>query len=141
MKVPNILLACLLLAANPQAQDEWAKLVVIYDAQLDFIDDHDRRGHLLCEIARLHEERGGSLELAFRALCRAFEEEFGDLLFAMVQVSRRLRLDAETTLQAANAKFIGRFEAMEAMARQRELDLDALTAQQWDDLWNEVKKA
>ena len=59
-------------------QDEWAKLVVIYDAQLDFIDDPQRRGHLLREIARLHEDRGGSLDLAFRALCRAFEEEFGD---------------------------------------------------------------
>jgi len=59
-------------------QDEWAKLVVIYDAQLDFIDDPERRGYLLREIARLHEERGGSLDLAFRALCRAFEEEFGD---------------------------------------------------------------
>ena len=59
-------------------QDEWAKLVVIYDAQLDFIDDPERRGHLLREIARLHEDRGGSLDLAFRALSRAFEEEFGD---------------------------------------------------------------
>ncbi|PID38647.1 MAG: hypothetical protein CSA65_04890 [Proteobacteria bacterium] len=54
--------------------DEWAKLVVIYDAQLAFIEDSDRRVFLLKEIARLHEERGGSLELAFRALCRAFEE-------------------------------------------------------------------
>jgi tetratricopeptide (TPR) repeat protein len=75
-----------------QAQDEWAKLVVIFDAQLDFIDDHDRRGHLLREIARLHEERGGSLELAFRALCRAFEEEFGDpqLLERIEQLAERL---------------------------------------------------
>lgn len=59
-------------------QDEWAKLVVIYDAQLAFIEDADRRVYLLKEIARLHEERGGSLELAFRALARAFEENPDD---------------------------------------------------------------
>ena len=54
-------------------QDEWAKLVVIYDAQLAFVDDVERRIFLLGEIARLHEERGGSLELAFDALCQALE--------------------------------------------------------------------
>jgi tetratricopeptide (TPR) repeat protein len=75
-----------------KTQDEWAKLVVIYDAQLDFIDDPDRRGHMLREIARLHEERGGSLDLAFRALCRAFEEEFGDeeLLGQIEQLAAKL---------------------------------------------------
>jgi tetratricopeptide (TPR) repeat protein len=75
-----------------KTQDEWAKLVVIYDAQLDFIDDPDRRGHMLREIARLHEERGGSLDLAFRALCRAFEEEFGDeeLLEQIKQLAAKL---------------------------------------------------
>jgi len=61
-----------------QAQDEWAKLVVIYDAQLAFIEDKDRRIYLLREIARLHEERGGSLELAFSALCQAFEQDPND---------------------------------------------------------------
>lgn len=56
-------------------QDEWAKLVVIYDAQLDFIEDAERRQFLFREIARLHEERDGSLELAFRAIARAFLED------------------------------------------------------------------
>ena len=73
-------------------QDEWAKLVVIYDAQLEFIEQKDRRVTLLREIAQLHEERGGSLELAFKALCRAFEEEFGDpdLLEGIERLASRL---------------------------------------------------
>ena len=58
------------LAPAYRAQDAWAKLVVIYDAQLEFVTDEERVG-LLREIARLHEERGGSLELALRALSRA----------------------------------------------------------------------
>ncbi|MCC6749654.1 MAG: tetratricopeptide repeat protein [Deltaproteobacteria bacterium] len=75
-----------------RAQDEWAKLVVIYDAQLEFIDDRDRRVELLKEIARLHEERGGFVELAFRALARAFEEQFGDegLLAGLERLAARL---------------------------------------------------
>ena len=73
-------------------QDEWAKLVVIYDAQLEFIEEQDRRVFLLREIAQLHEDRGGSLELAFKALCRAFEEEFGDpdLLEGIERLASRL---------------------------------------------------
>jgi golgin subfamily B member 1 len=55
--------------------DEWAKLVVIYDAQLEFIEDKEERIYLLREIARLHEERQGSVDLAYRALGRALEED------------------------------------------------------------------
>jgi tetratricopeptide (TPR) repeat protein len=74
--------------------DEWAKLVVIYDAQLAFIEDADRRVFLLKEIARLHEERGGSLELAFRALCRAFEEnpEDGETLTEAERLAGQLEM-------------------------------------------------
>jgi tetratricopeptide (TPR) repeat protein len=55
--------------------DSWQKLVVIYDAELEFIDDRRRRIELLREIARLHEERGGDGALAFGALARAWSEE------------------------------------------------------------------
>lgn len=58
--------------------DEWAKLVVIYDAQLEFIEDKQERIYLLREIARLHEERQGSVDLAYRALTRALEEDPSD---------------------------------------------------------------
>ncbi|MFH1130672.1 MAG: tetratricopeptide repeat protein, partial [Pseudomonadota bacterium] len=62
-------------------QDEWAKLVVIYDAQLEFIDDKEHRVQLRCQIASLHETRDGSLRglrLAFRAICQGFEEDPGN---------------------------------------------------------------
>lgn len=55
--------------------DAWQKLIVIYDAELEFIDERARRVELLREIARLHEQRGGEGRLAFGALARAWTEE------------------------------------------------------------------
>jgi tetratricopeptide (TPR) repeat protein len=59
-------------------QDAWQKLVVIYDAELEFIEDKPRRVELLQEIARIHEKRGGDGRLAFAALARAWTEEAGE---------------------------------------------------------------
>jgi len=66
-------------------------------------------------------------------------EELGDLLFSIVNWSRHLKLDAEAALRAANAKFERRFAAMESFARARGLDLQGLSAAEWDALWREAK--
>lgn len=70
-------------------------------------------------------------------------EEVGDLLFAVVNLARKLDIDAETALKAATDKFDRRFRAMEQLADSRpdspafaDLDLDAM-----DALWQAVKKA
>jgi ATP diphosphatase len=67
-------------------------------------------------------------------------EEMGDLLFALANWSRHLRIDAEEALRAANSKFERRFHAMEALARERGADLESLTPALWEELWDEVKK-
>jgi MazG family protein len=69
----------------------------------------------------------------------ALADELGDLLFATVNWMRHLHVDAEQALQAANRKFERRFARMEALARDRGLDLQRLSAAAWDALWNEVK--
>jgi tetrapyrrole methylase family protein / MazG family protein len=66
-------------------------------------------------------------------------EELGDLLFAVVNVARHLRLDPETALRAATVKFRSRFEAVEALAAARGQTLDALDLAALDTLWDEVK--
>jgi len=65
--------------------------------------------------------------------------ELGDLLFAVVNLSRHLELDAEAALREANAKFERRFRHMEQLAAERGLALERLSAAQWDELWREAK--
>lgn len=67
------------------------------------------------------------------------EEEVGDLLFAVVNLARKLHLDAETALHGATRKFSNRFRAIEALARERGLKLEAMTLEALDALWEEVK--
>ncbi len=68
-------------------------------------------------------------------------EELGDLLFAVANWARHLRVDAEEALRVANAKFERRFRAMETLAAGRSLQLVNLDPAAWDALWNEVKQA
>lgn len=67
-------------------------------------------------------------------------EEFGDLLFSMVNVSRFLSIDPEESLHESTAKFIRRFDSMEKTALERGLDFEKLSLEEMDNLWNEVKK-
>jgi ATP diphosphatase len=68
-------------------------------------------------------------------------EELGDLLFAVANWARHLRVDPEESLRLANAKFERRFRAMEKLAAERALHLKSLTPAEWDGLWNEAKAA
>jgi ATP diphosphatase len=69
----------------------------------------------------------------------AVVEEMGDLLFAVANWSRHLKIDAEEALRAANSKFERRFRDMESLARERGLSLETLSPQQWENLWAEAK--
>jgi nucleoside triphosphate diphosphatase len=69
----------------------------------------------------------------------AVVEEIGDLLFAVTNWSRHLKIDAEEALRAANSKFERRFRDMESLARARGLSLETLSPQQWENLWQESK--
>lgn len=67
-------------------------------------------------------------------------EEMGDLLFAVVNVARLLKLEPEFLLMEATDKFIGRFETMEQLAILRGMVLKEMTLEQMDLLWDEAKK-
>ena len=67
------------------------------------------------------------------------EEEIGDLLFSVVNLARKLKVDGETALQSATDKFGTRFRRVEALARERGVALDKLTLAELDMLWDEVK--
>jgi len=68
-------------------------------------------------------------------------EEYGDLLFVMVNIARHLRIDPEAALRAANAKFTRRFHSIEqALARDGRKPEDA-TLEEMDALWDAAKDA
>ncbi len=68
------------------------------------------------------------------------EEEMGDLLFAVVNVARLLKLEPEFLLMQATDKFISRFETMESLAKSSGNELKDLPFSEQDRLWDEAKK-
>jgi len=71
---------------------------------------------------------------------REIFEEIGDLLFAAANLARKLDVDAEAALRAANAKFERRFRAMETLAAQRGEEFAAMNLAAQERLWQEVKR-
>jgi nucleoside triphosphate diphosphatase len=67
-------------------------------------------------------------------------EEIGDLLFAAANLARKLDVDAEAALRAANGKFERRFRGMEQLARERGLVFDELDLAAQEALWQSVKR-
>jgi len=69
------------------------------------------------------------------------EDEFGDVLFALVNYARYLDIDPENALERTNKKFIKRFSYIEAKAREAGKDLQHMTLEEMDELWNQAKES
>jgi tetrapyrrole methylase family protein/MazG family protein len=67
-------------------------------------------------------------------------EEFGDLLFTLVNVARRQGVDTESALREANKRFYKRFNYMEEVCRKRGVNLGDLSFAEQNRLWEEAKK-
>ncbi|MDB5102322.1 MAG: nucleoside triphosphate pyrophosphohydrolase, partial [Fibrobacteres bacterium] len=67
------------------------------------------------------------------------ESEFGDLLFAAVNLGRFFKLDPEKSLARANRKFMDRYAAMEALAKGDGVDFKALSLEEKEAYWVRVK--
>lgn len=79
-------------------------------------------------------DRGAELDVA-----DALVEEIGDLLFAVVNLARKARVQPTVALDAANRKFRARFDAVERRAAERGIDVAAAGLEVLDGLWDEVK--
>ena len=95
----------------------------------DWDNSNEIRGKILEELSEF-ESAGTYAEL---------EEEFGDLLFSVVNMGRHSKIDPEKALRNANRKFISRFKSMEKIATLRGKNFSDLPLQDQDDLWNEVE--
>jgi len=86
------------------------------------------------EIAELEREAGtGKRE--------RLQDELGDLLFAVVNLARKLEIDPRAALEQANNKFRRRFEGVERLAAERGVDIGRANLEQLDRLWDETKAA
>ncbi|MBE6827795.1 MAG: nucleoside triphosphate pyrophosphohydrolase [Ruminococcaceae bacterium] len=84
-------------------------------------------------------EEADELEKAVRENSN-IEEELGDLLFSVVNVSRFLGVDAEEALTKSADKFTDRFILVEKLAAERGIDMQSSSIDELDKLWDEVKK-
>jgi len=67
------------------------------------------------------------------------EDEFGDLVFSLINYARFLRIDPENALERTNKKFIDRFTKMETEALKQSKKLDEMTLEEMDAIWNTIK--
>jgi MazG family protein len=68
------------------------------------------------------------------------EEEFGDVIFSLVNFARFLNIDAENALEITNKKFIDRFTQMEQAAQASGRSLNDMKLEEMDAIWNEIKQ-
>jgi XTP/dITP diphosphohydrolase len=69
------------------------------------------------------------------------ELEFGDVLFALINYSRFIEVDAESALEKTNQKFMKRFRWMENYANENKLNMHEMNLQQLDKIWNLAKNS
>lgn len=84
------------------------------------------------EMNELHEavEKGNKSDI---------EDEFGDIVFSLINYARFLHIDAENALERTNKKFISRFTKMEEQALASGKKLDEMTLAEMDAIWNDIK--
>lgn len=89
---------------------------------------------------KVEEELGELQHAMVQQTSEDIEAELGDLLFTCVNLARHLKIDPETALRKANAKFTSRFEQIEKAAEEEGVTLAQLTPSELDERWNAAKR-
>ena len=89
---------------------------------------------------KVEEEIGELHEAVAKNDIDHIEEEFGDVMFSMINYARFLQIDAEGVLEKTNKKFISRFTSMEEEANSQGRQLADMSLSEMDDLWNKIKR-
>jgi MazG family protein len=89
---------------------------------------------------KVDEEIGELYEAVETGIQEDIEEEFGDVVFALVNYARFIHVDPENALEKTNKKFIRRFRQMEDMAKAQGKMLYDMNLMEMDALWNKVKE-
>jgi len=88
---------------------------------------------------KVHEEIGELKEAEEKGITEQIEEELGDTLFSIVNLSRFLGISAETALRKTNRKFTSRFAQVEKELKKRGKKVEDSSFEEMDEIWNMVK--
>lgn len=88
----------------------------------------------------VHNREMAGAEADTQQLQTEVEDEFGDVVFSLINYARFLQVDAENALERTNKKFIHRFTQMEQQALQSGKSLGDMTLQEMDAIWNAIKQ-
>ena len=90
-------------------------------------------------IAKVEEELGETKEAMQSQQRERIEDEIGDLLFAVVNLARKCKIDAESALQSATDKFVARFNRLEDKLKARGRKLGEVELAELDTIWDQIK--
>ena len=113
---------------------DWPEVMPVLDKVREEVDEIAQEIHIASESES--SEAGDTLPLNHDAI----EEEIGDALFAMVNLSRHLKVDADTALRKASNKFAARFKGVEQLAREQGTELDTMRLEEMESLWQTIKR-
>ena len=113
---------------------DWPEVMPVLDKVREEVDEIAQEIHIASESES--SEGGGTLPLNHDAI----EEEIGDALFAMVNLSRHLKVDADTALRKASHKFAARFKDVEQLAREQGAELNSMSLEEMETLWQTIKR-
>ncbi|MEM9304610.1 MAG: nucleoside triphosphate pyrophosphohydrolase [Pseudomonadota bacterium] len=125
------------LAGVARGLPEWLRAIKLQQRAARVGFDWDRADEVLEKL----EEEVREIRAATVVSTEEVEEEFGDFLFAVLNLSRHLDVDSGRALRTANAKFERRFRAMEAAAAAQAKTLDTMTLADLETLWEQAKGA
>ncbi len=91
-------------------------------------------------IAKVEEEIQELKQAVLEQDRKSIEDEVGDLLFAVVNLARKCKLDAERALQGATDKFVARFNRLEDELQRQGKRLGDVDLVEMDEIWNAIKK-
>lgn len=117
--LPALVKALRLQEKSKQVGFEWSDTVQVYD--------------------KVTEELEELQEAIASGTPQEVEEEFGDVLFSLINYARFLQVDPEHALEMTNKKFLQRFQQMETYVVATGRNLQDLTLEQMDAIWTEVK--
>ncbi|MEZ5428293.1 MAG: nucleoside triphosphate pyrophosphohydrolase [Pyrinomonadaceae bacterium] len=98
--------------------------------------DWENAGQVFGKIAEELEEAREAVAAGDREM---IDEEIGDLLFAVMNLARKLEIDAETALKKTNRKFRRRFKFIESELKESSKTLEEASLEEMDALWDKAK--